>query len=188
MTEGPPKVALPLNESLYLLHPYNATLISTKTSDGQNNVATIAWIIPTSVNPPLITMSIRKSRFTYPIIQERGEFVVNIPTFDMAEKVMRAGRMSGKDIDKFTELPLTARKAKMVSAPLIEECVAHLECKLWKTFEAGDHDLVVGEVIAAHVIEGYFAKTWDITKYRPAQHTGKEFFTTCGLEAIEIKF
>ena len=85
MPEGPPKVALPLNESLYLLHPYNATLITTKTPDGQNNVATIAWIIPTSVNPPLITMSIRKSRFTYPIIQETGEFVVNIPTFDMAE-------------------------------------------------------------------------------------------------------
>ena len=76
----------------------------------------------------------------------------------------------------------------MVNAPLIEECVAHLECKLWKTFEAGDHDLIVGEIVAATVIEGYFTKTWDIAKFRPVQHTGKEFFTTCSLEAVEIKF
>lgn len=188
MPEGPEKVTVPLNQSLYLLHPYNAALVSSKTNDGQNNVLTIAWIIPTSVNPPLITMSIRKERFSYKIIQETGEFVVNIPTFDMAEKVIRAGRISGKNIDKFAELPLTARKAKMVQAPLIEECVAHLECKVWKTFETGDHDLIVGEIMAAHVIEGYFSKTWDITKFRPCQHTGKQFFTTCSLEAVEIKF
>lgn len=188
MPEGPPKTILPLNKSLYLLHPYNATLVSTKTPDGQNNVMTIAWIIPTSVDPPLITMSVRKSRFSYKAIQETGEFVINIPTFDMAEKVLRAGRTSGKNIDKFAELPFTARKAKMVNAPLIEECVAHLECKLWKTFEAGDHDLIVGEIVAATVIEGYFTKTWDITKFRPVQHTGREFFTTCSLEAVEIKF
>ncbi|MDO8123695.1 MAG: flavin reductase family protein [Candidatus Hermodarchaeota archaeon] len=188
MPEGPPKITLPLNQSLHLLHPYNATLVSTKTPDGQNNVMTIAWIIPTSVDPPLITMSVRKSRFSYKAIQETGEFVVNIPTFDMAEKVLRAGRTSGKNIDKFAELPFIARKAKMVKAPLIEECVAHLECKLWKTFEAGDHDLIIGEIIAATVIEGYFTKTWDITKFRPVQHTGQEFFTTCSLETVEIKF
>ncbi len=188
MKEGPPKVTVPLDESLYLLHPYNATLVTTKTPDGQNNVLAIAWIIPTSVDPPLVTISIRKKRFSYKIIQETGEFVVNIPTFDMAEKVIRAGRLSGKDIDKFVELPLIARKGKMVKAPLIEECVAHLECKLWKTFETGDHDLIVGEIVAAEVVDGFFTKTWDITKFRPCQHTGKEFFTTCSLEAVEIKF
>jgi flavin reductase (DIM6/NTAB) family NADH-FMN oxidoreductase RutF len=188
MPEGPEKVTVPLNQSLYMLHPYNAAMVSTKTKDGQNNVLTIAWIIPTSVKPPLIALSIRKERFSYKTIQETGEFVVNIPTFDMAEKVMRAGRISGKDIDKFAELELTPRKAKMVSAPLIEECIAHLECKVWKTVETGDHDIIIGEIMAAHVLEGYFSKTWDITKFRPAQHTGKQFFTTCSLEAIEIKF
>ncbi|MFW9832265.1 MAG: flavin reductase family protein [Candidatus Thorarchaeota archaeon] len=188
MAEAPQKVTVPLDQSFYLLHPYNAQLISSKSPDGQNNVLTIAWIIPTSVNPPLLTMSIRKERFSYPIIRETGEFVVNIPTFDMAEKVIKAGRMSGKRIDKFGELPLTPRKAKVVKAPLIEECVAHLECKVWKIIEAGDHDLIIGEIVAAYVIDGYFTKTWDITKYRPCQHTGKEFFTTCSLEAVEIKF
>ena len=188
MPEGPEKITVPLDQSLYLLHPYNAALVSTKTKDGQNNVLTIAWIIPTSINPPLLTISIRKERFSYKAIQETGEFVVNIPTFDMAEKVIRAGRITGKEIDKFAELGLTARKAKMVNAPKIEECVAHIECKLWKTFEAGDHDLIVGEIMAAEVVEGYFSKTWDITKFRPCQHTGKQFFTTCSLEAVEIKF
>ncbi|MFX0168557.1 MAG: flavin reductase family protein [Candidatus Hodarchaeota archaeon] len=188
MTEGPHKSAVPLDNSLYLLHPLNATLISTKTPDGQNNVAAVAWITPTSVKPPLVTMSLRKSRFTYKAIEKTGEFVVNIPTFDMAEKVLKAGRISGKNIDKFAELPLTPRKAKIVHAPLIEECIAHLECKVWKTFEAGDHDLIVGEIVAATVMDGYFTKVWDITKYRPVQHTGKEFFTTCSLESVEIKF
>ncbi len=188
MTEGPQKVTVPLNESMYLLHPYNATLITTKTADGQNNVLAIAWIIPVSVKPPLLTISIRKGRFSYKAIQESGEFVVNIPTFDMAEKVTFAGRKSGKDIDKFVELSLTPRKAKRVKAPVIEECVAHLECKVWKTIEAGDHDLIIAEIVAAYVQEGYFMKTWDITKFRPCQHTGKEFFTTCSLEAVEIKF
>ncbi len=188
MPEGPEKVTVPLDQSLYMLHPYNAALVSTKTKDGQNNVLTIAWIIPTSINPPLLTISIRKERFSYKAIQETGEFVVNIPTFDMAEKVIRAGRITGKEIDKFAELGLTPRKAKMVNAPKIEECVAHIECKLWKTFEAGDHNLIVGEIMAAEVVEGYFSKTWDITKFRPCQHTGKQFFTTCSLEAVEIKF
>ena len=188
MPEGPDKVTVPLNQSLYMLHPFNSALVSSKTKDGQNNVFTVAWIIPTSVNPPLLAISVRKERFSYKTILETGEFVVNIPTFDMAEKVIRAGRLSGKNIDKFAELPLTPRKAKMVSAPLIEECVAHLECKVWKTFETGDHDLIIGEIIAANVLEGYFSKTWDITKFRPCQHTGKQFFTTCSLEAVEIKF
>ena len=188
MANGSDKTVVPLDNSKYLLHPMNATLITTKTPDGQNNVATVAWITPVSVNPPLLTMSLRKDRFTYKIIQDTGEFVVNIPTFDMAEKVLKAGRMTGKNIDKFAELPLTPRKAKLVKPPLIEECVAHLECTLWKTFEAGDHDLIVGEIVAASVMEGYFTHTWDITKYRPVQHTGKEFFTTCSLESVEIKF
>jgi flavin reductase (DIM6/NTAB) family NADH-FMN oxidoreductase RutF len=188
MSKGPAKVALPLDRSMYLLHPYNTTLVTSKTSDGKNNIMSVAWIIPVSVNPPLLAMSIRPNRYSYEIIKETKEFVVNIPTFDMAKAITFCGRRTGRQFNKFKETQLTPRKARTVKAPIIEECVAHLECKLWKTIKTGDHDLFLGEILAAYVKAGYFSKTWDVTKYRPAQHTGLEYFTTCSLETIEIKF
>ena len=79
------------NEFPFLLHPYNANLLTCKGKDGESNVMAVAWIIPVSTDPPLLAMSIRPQRHSYKLIMETKEFVVNIPTFEMSKKVLFCG-------------------------------------------------------------------------------------------------
>jgi flavin reductase (DIM6/NTAB) family NADH-FMN oxidoreductase RutF len=120
-------------------------------------------------------------------MQESGEFVVNIPTFDLAKQVLLCGRRSGRQHDKFKEAAITPEKASKVHTPRIKECMAHIECKLERTVEAGDHDIVIGRIVAACALQGYFDHTWNLAKFHPCQHNGKSFFTTCGPEVVEPK-
>lgn len=173
------KRPVPLDQSLYLLHPYNSCLVTSIGKDGKPNVMAVAWIIPVSVSPPLLAMSIRSTRYSHRLITETGEFVVNIPTFKMAKKVLMCGRSSGRDCDKFKETRLEPQKAAKLSCPAIEECVAHIECKLVKTIEVGDHSLMIGEIVAAQATKGLFDVTYNLQAFNPCLHLGKNYFTTC---------
>jgi flavin reductase (DIM6/NTAB) family NADH-FMN oxidoreductase RutF len=173
------RISIPFKRSLYLLHPYNACLVTSKRKNEKPNIMAVAWIIPVSANPPLLAMSIRPERYSYKLIMETGEFVVNIPTYEMAKKVLICGRKSGKDYDKFKETSLSTLQATKVEAPLIKECVAHIECKVLETIEVGDHTLIIGQIVAAHALEAYFDIVYNIKKFRPCLHLGKNFFTTC---------
>lgn len=179
------KVPVPFARSLYLLHPYNASLVTSKGRHGRINVMAVAWITPVSVNPPLVAMSIRPERYSHDLIVETEEFVVNVPTFKMAQKVVFCGRRSGRSHDKFKGASLSPQKARKVNAPIIKECVAHLECKLVRTVEIGDHTLMIGQVVAAYASDSYFEEVYNMTKFRPCLHVGKNFFTTCIKESVE---
>jgi flavin reductase (DIM6/NTAB) family NADH-FMN oxidoreductase RutF len=181
------KLAVPLAECFYLLHPYNSTLVTTQGKEGQPNIMAVAWIIPASTNPPLLALSVRRERYSYTLMQASGEFVVNIPTFDLAKQVLLCGRRSGRQHDKWKEATLTPEKANKVRVPRIKECIAHIECKLERTVEAGDHDLIIGRVVAASALQGTFEHTWNLAKFHPCQHNGKNFFTTCSPEYVEPK-
>ena len=176
-----------LKESLYLLHPYNTCLITAKDRNDQINVMAVAWIIPVNVDPPLIAMSIRPERYSYPMIQERGEFVVNIPTFTQTRDVLFCGRRSGRNTNKFQNTHYTTQEARKVNVPIINECIAHLECKVEETIPLKDHDLIIGKIFSAYALEGYFTKLYDIEKHQPCLHVGKNTFTTCLKEILEPK-
>jgi len=173
------KVRVPLERSLYLLHPYNSCLITSKGKTGKPNVMTVAWIIPVSAKPPLLAMSIRPERYSYNLILESGEFVVNVPSFDLAQSVLLCGRRSGREHDKFKATSLHTQKARKVNVPAVKECVGHLECRIFKTVEAGDHTLIIGEIIKAYARDGYFDQIYNIKRFRPCLHLGKNYFTTC---------
>ena len=145
----------------------------------------VAWIIPVSVNPPLVAMSIRPERYSHDLIMETEEFVVNVPTFRLARKVLFCGRRSGRKHEKFKEASLSPQKAKKVAAPIIKQCAAHLECKLVKTIKIGDHTLIIGQVVAAYALDGYFEEIYNMAKFRPCLHVGKNLFTTCIKKSIE---
>lgn len=179
------KIPVPFERSLYLLHPYNTSLVTCKSKNGKINVMAAAWIMPVSVNPPLLAMSIRPERYTHNLIMETEEFVVNVPTFELAQKVLFCGRRSGREHEKFKEASLSPQKAQRVNAPIIKECVAHIECKLVKSIKTGDHTLIVGQVIAAHALEGHFEEVYNMIKFRPCLHVGKNFFTTCVKKSVE---
>ena len=103
-------------------------------------------------NPTIIGIAIRPDTYTHSLITKTMEFTVNFPTVNIMEKVDLVGTISGRDgLDKFAEYKLTALKSDEVVPPIIEECPVNLECKALNITPVGDHDLILGEVVAMHV-------------------------------------
>ncbi len=140
--------------------------------------------MPTSFDPPLVAISVSPRRYSHRLIEETKEFVVNVPTIEIARETLFCGRVSGRKHDKFKETPLTALPAKKVKAPIIKECVAHLECKLVQKVATGDHTVFVGEVLAAHANEGVFDNKFNISKVSPIYHLGGDDFATLSSEVV----
>ena len=167
-----------------LLHPRHTVLVTCTDKTGRANIITLAWSMPASSDPPMVAMSIAPKRLSYRMIEEAGEFVVNVPTMDIVRETLFCGRISGTECDKFKEAHLTPLPAKKVRAPIIKECVAHLECKLVQQIPTGDHTLFVGEVLAAYVNKGVFTKTFNIKKVKPIYHMGGDDFATTSPKVV----
>jgi flavin reductase (DIM6/NTAB) family NADH-FMN oxidoreductase RutF len=135
-----------------LLYPRQTVLVVTASSE-KSNLAAVEWLMPVSEKPPTIALSLANTSLTLDLICTSMEFVVAIPTEKLREQVLLCGTTSGKFIDKFEETRLTQVKAKKVSAPLILEAAANIECKVLSYTSAGDHSIVVGEVVEAHQIK-----------------------------------
>ena len=179
------KEDLDIEDIPYLLHPYPATLVTTLGEDGKPNVMAVAWIIPVSVNPSYIALTLRPQRHSYKLLTETHEFIVNIPDLSVAKQVVFCGRRSGRDYDKFKETRLTPMKARKTSAPIIKECIAHLECKLEKVIEIKDHILCIGKVIAAYASDKRYGKLYDLSQHQPLLHLRGNTFTTTTRKAVE---
>ena len=113
-----------------LLHPMHTVLVSCVGKDGKPNVLPLAWAMPTSLYPALVAVSVAPARYSHGLIEETGEFVVNLPTIDIIKQTLSCGRTSGKNTDKFAKTGLTSLPARKVRSPIVKECVAHIECKL----------------------------------------------------------
>ena len=116
------------------------------------NIITIAWAGVVCSKPPLISISIRPSRFSYDLITNSGEFVINIPTSQQLEETEFCGSKTGEKTNKWTACSFTPVKGTKVSAPLINECPVNIECKVVKTVaDIGTHTIFIGEVQEVHV-------------------------------------
>lgn len=138
-----------------MLYPVPAAMISCQREGEKPNILTIAWTGTICSDPVMVSISVRKSRYSYPIIKETGEFVINLTTKELAFATDYCGVKSGKDIDKFKEMKLTAQKATKVSCPIIAESPVNLECKVKEVIELGSHDMFIAEVVAVDVSEEY---------------------------------
>ena len=132
-----------------LFYPHPVVLVTACSSE-KTNVTAVEWITPVSEKPPMLALSLRNTSLTLDLLCTSMEFVVSIPTEKMKDAVLLCGTTSGKFIDKFSEANLTQMKAKSVSAPLILEAVANIECKVLNYTSAGDHTLITGEVVEVH--------------------------------------
>lgn len=141
-----------------IMAPHPAVLITTISKADEPNIIAVAWIIPTSFKPPLLAISVGKTRYSHKLLEETGEFVVNIPAKELLDKVEYCGSTSGRNVNKFEKAGLTPNPAKKVKAPIIEECVAHIECRVVDRLPTGDPTLFVGEVLAAYADEELFNK------------------------------
>ncbi len=137
------------------IYPSPAALISSVAADGTPNIITLGETFNISIGKPVVVgLAITPERYSYELIRDSGEFVVNLPTAAMVEAVDRCGTISGRKVgDKFAYAGLTPLPASVVSAPLIAECPVNIECRLIDIIPAGDHDLFRGEGVAEHVDE-----------------------------------
>ena len=132
-----------------LLAPVPAVLVSCARKGEKPNAVTIAWAGTVNSDPPMVSVSVRPERYSHDIIEETGEFVVNL----CGEKNLQAtdwcGVKSGRDFDKFKECGLTAVPVEgMETAPAIAECPIYLACKVRKVERLGSHDMYIGEIVS----------------------------------------
>jgi flavin reductase (DIM6/NTAB) family NADH-FMN oxidoreductase RutF len=159
-----------------LLHPMHTVLISCVGKDGKFNVTTVAWAMPTSIDPPLLAISLSPKRHSHKLIEETGEFVVNIPALEILQAVYACGSLTGRSFDKFKKAGLTPLPSRKVKAPAIRECVAHLECTVEDKFTTGDHTVFVGKIVEAYADAGLFTESYDLKKSRLLFHAGGNNF------------
>jgi flavin reductase (DIM6/NTAB) family NADH-FMN oxidoreductase RutF len=156
----------------------HTVLVSSLGKAGKPNIMTAAWAMPTSQNPPLVAVSIAPGRHSHSLIEESGEFIVNIPPIDVLQAVIACGAFSGRSFDKFKKANLTQMPGKKVKAPAIRECLAHIECTVEDKFTTGDHTVFVGKVVEAYADMGVFTDSYDIKKARMVYHAGGNNFYT----------
>lgn len=141
-----------------MIYPVPAVMVSCRNEE-IDNIITIAWAGTVCTNPAMVSISIRKSRHSYNIIKESGEFIINLPGKDLAFAVDFSGVKSGRDIDKFKDLKLTKKMGSKVNVNMIEECPVNIECKLKEIVNLGSHDMFLGEVLAVNVDESLMDET-----------------------------
>ena len=137
-----------IDEKYYrIFYPKQVLLITTCDRDGKPNIATIAWHMPVSVEPPLIAVAIGKARHTKKLIEATNEFVLNIVPESLKQQAKLCGSVSGKRTDKFGASALTPEPSMQVKPPSIKECLANIECKVVSSYDASDHVIYIGEVV-----------------------------------------
>jgi flavin reductase (DIM6/NTAB) family NADH-FMN oxidoreductase RutF len=136
-----------------VLYPIPAVLVSCGTGE-RANVITLAWVGTLCSEPPLVGIGVRPSRHSHGLIEELGEFVVNLPSAKQVRWVDYCGVVSGRDEDKWAACGFTPAPASQVQVPLIAECPVNIECRLRQTLSLGSHDLFIGQVVAVQVDEG----------------------------------
>jgi flavin reductase (DIM6/NTAB) family NADH-FMN oxidoreductase RutF len=140
------KLELSPSEALY---PVPVVLVSCGNRD-KANIITIAWCGVVCSKPPLLSISIRPSRYSSGIIKAGGDFVINIPTENMLKETDICGTVSGAGKDKFELCGFTKADPSIVNSPMIQECPTNIECKVAKILSLGAHDMFIGEVVKVH--------------------------------------
>lgn len=138
-----------------MLYPLPAVLVSLSDEQGKSNIITIAWTGTCCTNPPMVYISVRKERYSYPILRKTNEFVINLTTEDLAYATDYCGVTSGKDVDKFAKLKLTPMESKYVKAPSIKESPVNIECKVKEVIALGSHDMFLAEVLGVTIDDSY---------------------------------
>lgn len=170
------KVNVNIASAYRLLHPMHTVLVSCVGKNSKPNITTMAWAMPTSIDPPLLAISLSPKRHSHTLIEESQEFIVNIPTLELLQAVIACGSFSGRSFDKFKKANLTQMPAKKVKAPAIRECIAHLECTVNDQFTTGDHTVFIGEIVEAYADMGIFTESYDLKKTRMLYHAGGNNF------------
>ncbi len=173
--------ALDVTEALRLLNGGPVVLVTTRWRD-QTDVMPAVWTTPLSHSPPLIGLVVHPSRHTHDMIRFSEQFALNFPARDLMNHAQYFGVVSGRDVGKLDLSKLLTFKADKIDAPLIENCIAHIECGLEDALRLGDHTLFVAHPIVAQAESDSFDETWLLgdPDYRPLHYLGLDRYAVLG--------
>jgi flavin reductase (DIM6/NTAB) family NADH-FMN oxidoreductase RutF len=156
------KLALEARDALRMIAPGAVTLV-TSTYHDQPNIMTAGWMTSVSLAPTYVGVAIQPGRLTHEFVTKSEQFALNFPNIDLLSAVHRCGMISGRDEDKFVTTGLTPEEASEIEAPLLSECVGHIECGVIDRITFGDHDLFVGRVLAVSASdEAFKGDAWNV--------------------------
>ena len=139
-----------------ILNPVPVVMVTSRGTDGKDNVFTVGWVGTVCTKPPMLSISVRPERLSHKYISETMEFTVNMPTSKLTKAVDYVGVRSGKTVDKIKEMNFTMKEGINVSSPYIDECPVSIECKVKTVLQLGTHDCFIAEVVGSHVNKNLF--------------------------------
>ena len=147
------------------IYPIPAVMVSCGTME-ESNIITVAWTGILNTNPAKVYISVRPTRYSYNLIKDHGEFVINLTTKNLVKATDWCGVKTGAKVDKFKEMKLHKEKANFVKCPMIKESPVSVECKVKEIKELGSHTMFMAEVVAINVDEKYIDEkgAFDISK------------------------
>ncbi len=161
-----------------MLYPLPAVLVSVADKQGNTNIITIAWAGTVCTNPPMVSISVRPSRFSHHMLMESREFVINLTTKELVFATDYCGVKSGREVDKWKELHLTPLASQEVAAPSIAESPVNIECKVERVEHLGSHDLFLASVVAVRVDNRYMDQngSFHLEKAQPIVYSHGEYY------------
>ena len=138
-----------------MVYPVPPVMVSCGRPGEKPNIITVAWCGTVCTNPAMVSISVRPERYSYDIIRETGEFVINLTTKQLAYATDYCGVKSGRNIDKFSEMKLTPLESQHIQAPGIEESPVCIECRVKQILELGSHHMFLADVLAVTIDEKY---------------------------------
>ena len=142
-----------------MLNPVPAVMVSVADSKGEKNIITVAWAGTVCTNPPMVSISVRPERHSYHMIEETGEFVINLSNEKLVVACDYCGVVSGRDVDKFQKMNLTPFSVEGVNAPAISESPVNIACQVVSKQELGSHIMFLAKVVGVTVDESYMDET-----------------------------
>ena len=163
-----------------MVYPLPAVMVTVRGKEGKDNIITIAWTGTVCTNPPMLYISVRKERFSYSLLKEAGEFVVNLTTEELVRATDYCGVRSGSKVDKFQETHLTKEEAKVVDCAMIKESPVNIECRVKEIIPLGSHDMFLADVVNVNVDEAYMEEdgSFQLNKAHPLVYSHGTYYKT----------
>ena len=162
-----------------MLYPLPVVMVSCNRKGEKPNIVTVAWTGTICSDPAMVSISVRPERYSHDIIEETGEFVINLVTKDLTYATDYCGVRSGRDVDKFKEMNLTPLPSKMIDAVGIEESPVNIECKVVEVKKLGSHDMFIAEVVNVTVDDRYMDENnkFNLNESDLVAYSHGEYFT-----------
>ncbi len=160
------------------IYPLPAVMVSCGTME-KSNIITVAWTGILNTNPATVYISVRPSRYSYQLLKEQKEFVINLTNKELVRATDWCGVKTGAKVDKFKEMHLHKERAKFVSCPMIQESPVSIECKVKEIKPLGSHDMFLAEVLAINADDKYINEkgAFDISKCDLIAYANGHYYT-----------